>query len=510
MLQELHEELTPVFNALFRNSYETGSLPAVWMSAWVTPVFKKGTKCDGSNYRPVRLTCVACKLLEHVLSSHIRNHLDKYNALSPYQHGFQKKLSCESQLLMTSHDLLSRLDHKDEVDVGILDFSKAFDVVPHQKFMPKPRLYGIEGRTSSWISEFLLPVGRMQSVLVDGVRSHSRSCIDSDLVISGVPQGTVIGPLLFLIYINDLPSVLSPSTACHLFADECLLYRSIHSMEDKVILQKALDYLFEWGRIWGLKFNVSKCNILHLARQVTKPARFYTLGGDVISSISEAKYLGVTLSNNYRTRSSQWKPHILDPVSLANLCLGFLRQNLPGSLYKSRETAYLALVRSSLEYCGAIWDPSGKEEIESLEVIQRRAAHWTRGAHGIISVTALLRDLRWLSSVDRRQNQRLCLFHKILHGALDIPPASIDITYHTGRTTRGSHQWKLNRVSASDKHSPLWKAAVPRTMPECNKLNSETVSADSLITSAICQPLGGSCASSNHLQFDSSEEASFC
>ena len=133
MLQEQHEELTPVFTALFKNSYETGSLPAVWKSAWITPVFKKGTKCDASNYRPVSLTCVACKLLEHVLCSHIRNHLDKYNALSPYQHGFRKKLSCESQLLMTSHDLLSRLDHKDEVDVGILDFSKAFDIVPHQR-----------------------------------------------------------------------------------------------------------------------------------------------------------------------------------------------------------------------------------------------------------------------------------------------------------------------------------------------------------------------------------------
>ena len=206
---------------------------------------------------------MACKLLEHVLCSHIHNHLDKYKALSPCQHGFQKKLSYESQLLMTSHDLLSRLDHKDEVDVGILDFSKAFDVVPHQRLMQKLHLYGIEGRTSSWISEFLL--GQTQSVLVDGIRSHSRSLIDGDLVLSGVPQGTVMGPLLFLIYINDLPSVLSPSTASGLFANDCLLYRSFHSMEDKVILQKDLDYLFQWGRIWGLKFNVSKCNILHLA-----------------------------------------------------------------------------------------------------------------------------------------------------------------------------------------------------------------------------------------------------
>ena len=221
---------------------------------------------------------------------------------------------------------------------------------------------------------------------------------------------------------------------------------------------------------------MSKCNILHLARQVTKPVRFYTLGGEVISSISEAKYLGVTLSNNYGTRSSQWKPHILDTVSRANQRLGCMHRNLRGSPYKLRETAYLALVRSSLEYCGAIWDPSGKEEIESLEVIQRR------GAHGIISITALLRDLGWLRLADRWQNQRLCLFYIRYCMEPWIQPVSIDIAYHTGRTTRGSHQWMLNRVSASDKHSPLWKATVPRTIPEWNKLSFEIVSADSLIT----------------------------
>ena len=176
----------------------------------------------------------------------------------------------------------------------------------------------------------------------------SQSRIDVDLVLSGVPQGTVMGLLLFLIYINDLASVLSLSTACGLFADDCLLYRPIHCMEDKVILQKALGSFFEWDRVWGLKFNVSKCNILHLARPVTKPVRFYTLGGEVISSISEAKYLGVTLSNNYGTRSSQWKPHILNTVSRANQRLGFLHRNLRGSPYKLRETAYLALVRSYL------------------------------------------------------------------------------------------------------------------------------------------------------------------
>ena len=165
-------------------------------------------------------------------------------------------------------------------------------------------------------------------------------------------------------------------------------------------------------------------------------------------------------------------------VSKANQRLGFLRRNLKGSPYKLREMAYLSLVRSSLEYCGSIWDPTVKQEVDMVEVVQRRAARWARGAYGIISVTALLRDLGWLSLTDRRRNQRLCLFYKILHGDLDIKPSAVDLR-PVNRFTRGSHQWKLQRISAGDKHSPLWKSTILRTIPEWNNLSAPIVQAGS-------------------------------
>ena len=160
---------------------------------------------------------------------------------------------------------LRRLDVREEVDIAIIDFSKAFDVVPHNRLLWKLRLHGIEGRALQCISAFL--IGLTESVMVNGVRSNSQSPTDGDCVPSGVPQGTVMGPLLFLLYVNDLPSVLDPATACQLFADDCLIYGSIKSPLDDVALQKNIESLHRWDETWGLKFNVSKYN-MHLSRKV--------------------------------------------------------------------------------------------------------------------------------------------------------------------------------------------------------------------------------------------------
>ena len=481
LLNVLYEELAPVFTTLYKTSYNTGKIPSIWKSAWVTPIFKKGAKCDAVNYRPVSLTCVACKQLEHIICSQIRKHLDKYQALFPNQHGFRKKLSCESQLLATTHDFLKRLDKKEKVDIAILDFSKAFDVVPHQRLLRKLRMYGLGGKCVSWISDFL--DNRTQSVLVEGIRSHSGSPTAGDPVLSGVPQGTVMGPLLFLLFINDMPSVLDPSTCCRLFADDCLIYRSIKSSTDQAVFQRDLDALHNWGQTWGLSFNASKCNIMHLARSKSPQVRFYSLGGETLLSVSEAKYLGVTLSNQYGLRNSQWKAHISETATKASQRLGFLKRNLKGSPYKLRELAYTSLVRSSLEYCGAIWDPTNSNEANKLEAVQRRAARWARGAHGIISVTALMSELNWAPLADRRRNQRLCIFYKVLNGDWNISPSTLDI-YEEPPVSRCvySHNRNVKRFSGSDRFSPIWQGCILRTIPEWNSLPVETVSADSVLS----------------------------
>ena len=194
LLRELSDELAPVFTCLFKQTYSSGKLPSPWSAAWISPIFKRGTRSDASNYRPVSLTCVACKLFEHIFCSHIRARLDAHGILTPMNHGFRSKHSCESQLLITSHDIYQRLDRREQIDIGVLDFSKAFDTVPHRRLISKLEFCGISGPIRNWIRAFL--TSRTQRVMMDGC--HSRE----DAVDSGVPQGTVLGPLLFLIYIR--------------------------------------------------------------------------------------------------------------------------------------------------------------------------------------------------------------------------------------------------------------------------------------------------------------------
>ncbi len=236
ILHELASELAPVLTALYNQSLASGKLPEDWLQAHVCPIFKKGSQHDAANYRPVSLTCVACKILEHVVCKHILDHLDHHHILTDVQHGFRRHHSCETQLLITMHDLQQYRNERVQVDMAVLDYAKAFDTVPHKRLMNKLAHYGIGGELHTWIYSFLSQ--RTQRVRVDGELSSEAQ------VLSGVPQGTVLGLLLFLLFIKDLPSLVSSQV--RLFTDDCLLYRPIHSEMDQVTFQQDLHKLGDW------------------------------------------------------------------------------------------------------------------------------------------------------------------------------------------------------------------------------------------------------------------------
>ena len=171
VLKEHSAELSPAITALFRQSLDTGTLPQDWTNAIITPVYKKGSIHSAANYRPVSLTSVICKLLEHIICSYILTHMEKHDLLTPLQHGFRKRHSCESQLLLTVSDFFNAFDSKTQTDVGVLDFSRAFDTVPHERLLGKLAHYGIQGQTNKWIRNFLS--GRRMQVVVDGETSST-------------------------------------------------------------------------------------------------------------------------------------------------------------------------------------------------------------------------------------------------------------------------------------------------------------------------------------------------
>jgi hypothetical protein len=214
ILKSAADELAPILTQLYQYSLAEGEIPSDWRDAHIVPVFTKGEKHLPSNYRPVSLTSIVCKVLEYIIHSNIMSHFDRYNILTDKQHVFRSKRFCETQLVTTIQKIAQNLTSKGQVDVILLDFAKAFDKVPHRRLLHKLKFYEfyeVDGTTLAWISSF--HSSRKQLVLLDGVKSSEKE------VLSGVPQGTVLGPLLFLSFINDLPDVTTSSDA-RLFADD--------------------------------------------------------------------------------------------------------------------------------------------------------------------------------------------------------------------------------------------------------------------------------------------------
>lgn len=216
VLIEIADEITTVIAHLFQQSLNNAKIPKDWSLATICPINKKGHKANPKNYQPVSLTCVICKMLEHIVCSNIMKHLKEHSMITNRQHAFIKYHSCETQLCTIIDDWAKELDKGNQTDI-FLDFEKAFDTVPHELLKSKLHQYGITGNILGWINSFLSQ--RKQQVRVNGKFS------DWSSVASGVPQGTVLGPLLFYLYIHDITNDID--SEIRLFANDCVFYRAI-------------------------------------------------------------------------------------------------------------------------------------------------------------------------------------------------------------------------------------------------------------------------------------------
>lgn len=411
-----------ILTEIFSQSLSLGTLPGDWKVGKVVPVFKKGDRHSPDNYRPISLTCVASKIMEHCIYSHVIRFLEDNNFIHPSQHGFRKGLSCETQLASFIHDLHVNLDSNVQTDVIFLDFAKAFDKVPHQRLMLKLSHLNLDPCVLNWIEAFL--TAREQYVTANDFSSN-RSPVSS-----GVPQGSVLGPLLFLIYINDLPK--SVASHIRLFADDCVLYSKITNPSDHVILQHDLHSIQAWCGHWLMTLNTDKCKLVSFHRRANPMSFNYSINGASITSCTSYKYLGVHI-----TSCLSWAEHINHITSNANKTLGFLKRNLKHAPPHLKLAAYTTLVRPKLEYASAIWSPHQSYLIYTLEAIQNRAVRFIYSDYSsTTSVTSLKAraDLHTLSS--RRRLARLSLFHKFFYN----PGISASyVTRHSRASPRFGH-----------------------------------------------------------------------
>ena len=370
VLRETAASISLPLSMLFRESLSTGETPDDWRRANVTPIFKKGDRNDPANYRPVSLTSQVCKVLESIVKEQMFDHLKNNNLLSEEQHGFREGRSCLSNLLTTLEDWTTMLDEGDCVDVAYLDFRKAFDLVSHKHLLYKLQKNGINGQIGNWIRAFL--ENRKQKVVIRGFESDELD------VLSGVPQGSVLGPILFLIFINDLPKC----TTCPvcLFADDSKIYCRVprttdinpESVDEHELLQKDLHELHKWATKWKMSFNVNKCKIMHLG--YSNPKHEYSLEDTALMETEIERDLGVQIDNKLK-----FSHHIKTIVAKANRMIGLIKISFESIDKDMFKTLYNTLIRPLLEYCVHAWSPHLGKDITLLENVQRRATKMVRG-----------------------------------------------------------------------------------------------------------------------------------
>ena len=321
--------------------------------------------------------------MEHIMVSNIMDHFDNHNILFQNQHGFLGKLSCETQLIHLTDDIAHTLDRRKQADLLTLDFSMAFDKVPHRRLAHKLDWYGVHNKNIAWITAFLKD--RTQRVLLDCETSTPRP------VTSGVPQGTVLGPVLFLAYINDRHESLTNSNV-RLFADDCVLYRDITDRNDTDLLQD-IDALGRWEAKWLMEFNVDKCFVMHATHSKHKIQ--HQLHNQTLTPVKHSKYLGVTLSYDLT-----WRTHISNIVGDASRTLP--TQNSPHRIAKQQ----IPCIQSTCSTKTRIRALCMGSATHQVAVQSRAALFSTRRWHNTSSVTAMKHDLGWEALADRRQLSR--------------------------------------------------------------------------------------------------------
>ena len=403
ILKESARELSFPLCNLFNYSLQICKMPSSWKEANVTVIFKKGDPSLPSNYRPISLLNTMEKVFERLIFKHLFNHLRFNNFLSPVQSGFTPGDSTVNQLLSIYDTLCKSLDNGLEVRVIFFDISKAFDKVWHKGLLTKLKHAGLTKLLYDWFVDYLS--GRSQRVVLSNAKSSFGN------LSAGVPQGSILGPVLFLVFINDIVDDIQSNI--NLFADDTSLYLIVENPQiAATILQSDIDRISLWADTWLVSFNPSKSESLIVSRK-RGPNRHpdLLLNNQSITEVSDHKHLGVFISNN-----CTWHSHMVYITDKAWKRVTIMRQLKFRLDRKSLETIYTSFIRPLLEYADVIWGNATKFELDELDKIQNECARIASGSTRLVSLENLSNEINWEPLEERRYIHRMVLFFKMQNG----------------------------------------------------------------------------------------------
>ena len=461
VLKECADQLVKPVKNIIQESLYRGQVPVEWKRANIVPIHKGGSTDDPLSYRPLSLTCIICKICEKLIQKKWINLLEGRMIITTRQFGFKSGSSCVTNLLCFYNRVIDVLQQRDGwIDCIYLDLCKAFDKVPHKRLLSKLNSIGcVRGKLLEWMQSYL--TNREMRTTIRG--SHSSWM----KVESGVPQGSVLAPVMFLIYVNDLP--VGVDSYMSMFADDAKIMRQITSPSSCDQLQGDLDKIYDWSTKWKMEFNFNKCCVLEMGKSKNRPVGEYRMGDNIINRAEKEKDLGVIIQNDLSPEK-----HINKLVNGLYLMAGNMRVALTYLDEEMLTKIIKSLIRPRLEYAAVVWSPHLRKDVKKLEKVQR----------SITRMVPSLRDLKYEERLerlglptleDRRERGDMIMMYRCVRGLENIDKEDM-IIRDTG-ITRG-HEYKVKIPTCK---GDIKKFSFPfRSIEKWNRLDEEVVKAKSI------------------------------